>query len=279
MCLRRFKKLLSLCLWHKDWNLCCRLERACAWGIIRLLFFTWIRPTERRSTPVAHFIRRGKSYFAPHVAFSSSFFWTSGFCKVYVLEFSLCRSIVRNRFSCSKSHTHCTIKSTDILKLLLHPKKVDSPTLKKKRDGKKIGIALFSAHVLWIFSFFFFLNWLLLFAFFALFSVGSLDVAMTRCRISTLKKKDGGWERQILFYSNFRSVCMARKNRIAQTDSTIIIWKQEREGKKSYKREDKQERGAWSFLGSLSVAPSVSSKLLSFPALIRYIPCRRISAT
>lgn len=168
-----------------------------------LLFFTWIWPKERHSPPFAHFIRRGGKLFCSTCCIFFFFFWTSGFCKVYVLEFSLCCSIVRNRFSCSKSHTHCTIKSTDILKLLLHPKKSWFTDFKKE-TGKKIGIALFSAHVLWIFSFLFFKTDFIFFSFFALFSVGSLDVAMT------LKKKDGGWERQILFYSIFRSVCMTR---------------------------------------------------------------------
>lgn len=132
-----------------------------------LLFFTpqkkW--PKERHSPPFAHFIRRGGKLFCSTCCIFFFFFWTSGFCKVYVFEFSLCCSIVRNRFSCSKSHTHCTIKSTDILKLLLHPKKSWFTDFKKE-TGKKIGIALFSAHVLWIFSFLFFLNWLHLFFFF-----------------------------------------------------------------------------------------------------------------
>lgn len=54
-----------------------------------LLFFTWIWPKERHSPPFAHFIRRGESYFAPHVAFSSSFFEPVDFVKSMCLS-SLC---------------------------------------------------------------------------------------------------------------------------------------------------------------------------------------------
>lgn len=168
-----------------------------------LLFFTWIWPKERHSPPFAHFIRRGGKLFCSTCCIFFFFFWTSGFCKVYVLEFSLCCSIVRNRFSCSKSHTHCTIKSTDILKLLLHPKKSWFTDFKKE-TGKKSGLHCFPPMCCEFFLSFFFKTDFIFFSFFALFSVGSLDVAMT------LKKKDGGWERQILFYSIFRSVCMTR---------------------------------------------------------------------
>lgn len=173
-----------------------------------LLFFTWIWPKERHSPPFAHFIRRGEKLFCSTCCIFFFFFWTSGFCKVYVLEFSLCCSIVRNRFSCSKSHTQYN-KIYRYFKAFITSKKSWFTDFKKKRREKNRDCTVFRPCAV-NFFFPFFLNWLLLFSFFALFSVGSLDVAITRCRISTVKKNDGGWERKILFYSNFRSVCMTR---------------------------------------------------------------------
>lgn len=139
-----------------------------------------------------------------------------------MLELSLCRSIVRNRFTCSKSHTHCTIKSTDILKLFITSKSWFTDLQKRRKHW---NCTVFRPRVVW-----FFFSFLPTSFVFCLFSVDSLDFAMTRCRISTQRKKDSGWGRQILFYSNFRFVCMTVSHKPIPQKSSRKEEKKEKEG-------------------------------------------------